>query len=639
MYANGFGSAADESPVSASSPLPISSLSKTLTALAVLKLVEDGQLELSERVFGSNGIMSRFTLDIVDPRMMTITVEHLLRHTAGWDEHRGPVYDPMLNKVFIARGYKIEDIEELMAPHSELNPMDIIRYMAGKSLAFTPGTMVKYSNFGYCLLGRIIEEIADMDYETFVHHNILRPAGMIHTKIGLPLAVSYADENIKDATIEIDSQLIHSLIDPELLDSTLGWYSSVHDISRLTISLMYPNVNQLLKPETLELMFRRPTQAWTNPQTWYGIGLHVRNDGAFWQESDRFDNDGIVYHVGIRGFTGQNSKLDASLLRDDITIITLTTNNRFRKLKSAMERMVPYIKAWPLASLKDRSTEDLADVKVKTTSDDVLMKYHLPEQQLQAYVNALRLSEYVPVWFHGYRQDGTTHFAVISRRVYDSNALHFRLEISNFPKRLRDRVHNWETGDDYRVAFIQSYISASHGDTLTHLVLLNKSREQYGPRSLRWGVNVKLQDYLAMLMKRTKKGYTLTAQSVSVPNQDATVDYIVTRVPSSADRSYYASYHDLSLQQLEIVAKSNAVKQFSLQYLDTHHSPNDEDNEPRFSAVFSKSKNAKWILQVGVKMENVITEARNWETRGYVPKILVGYMQNNELNFAALWVM
>ena len=110
------------------------------------------------------------------------------------------------------------------------------------------------------------------------------------------------------------------------------------------------------------------------------------------------------------------------------------------------------------------------------------------------------------------------------------------------------------------------------------------------------------------------------------------------QVSASVDRSYYSSYHDLSLEQLEIVAKSNAVKEFSLQYLDTHESPNGS-NEPRFSAVFTMTKNAKWILQVGVKMDNLNVEAGNWEKRGYMPKILVGYMNNNEINFAVLWVL
>ena len=52
------------------------------------------------------------------------------------------------------------------------------------------------------------------------------------------------------------------------------------------------------------------------------------------------------------------------------------------------------------------------------------------------------------------------------------------------------------------MSFVQSYISTSHGDEVTHLVLLNKTTDvQGGTRSLRWGVNVKLQDYLTMLMR------------------------------------------------------------------------------------------------------------------------------------------
>ena len=49
-----------------------------------------------------------------DPQMTLITVEHLLRHTAGWDETAGPVYDPMMNSLLVGLGREVVDIAQEM---------------------------------------------------------------------------------------------------------------------------------------------------------------------------------------------------------------------------------------------------------------------------------------------------------------------------------------------------------------------------------------------------------------------------------------------------------------------------------------------------------------------------------------------
>lgn len=611
--------------------------------MAILKLVEDGELELNDKVFGSDGILAELEYSIVDERLLDITVEHLLRHSAGWDEHKGPYYDPMLNKLYIARGYNVEDIEDVEKPEGLLNHYDLIRYVTKHPLAFAPGTSVRYSNFGYCLLGRIIEEVSDVPYEEFIHRHIIQPVGMMHTKIGDSYGIPAVDGDDPEATVEIDSQLIHGLVTPNLLDSTLGWYSSVQDIARLTINLMYPSANQLLKPETLEIMFSRPhTDRPSDSPSWYGVGVHVRNDGAFWQESDRFDNDCIVYHIGLRGFIAASKKNDREILDQDFTFIALAMNNRFKKLKSAMERLVPLVKEWPLPIMPDRAIDDLADIRIRSAKDDMLIKKRLPEQHLLAYSNALRQAQYAPTWLQGYYDGDTTHFVVISSKQENPDNLHFRLEISNHAKKIRNRIHHWENVDSYQVAFVQNYISASHNGDVTHIALLNKSLdtgpEQRMSRPVRWGVKTKIQDYLSMLAKRSRKGYTVVAQSVSAPNQDATVDYILHRKRPYSNNANFASYHDLTLQQLETVAKANAVKEFALTYLDTHHDVNDYE-EPRFSAVFSERKKARWILQIGVKDQNLAQETEIWQARGYTPRIIVGYYHDGGLNFATLWRM
>ena len=67
-----------------------------------------------------------------------------------------------------------------------MNQYDIMDYMITQPLHFTPGTKVKASNFGYCVLGRVIEEVTGEEYDYWVKQNVLKPAGMWHTRVGPP---------------------------------------------------------------------------------------------------------------------------------------------------------------------------------------------------------------------------------------------------------------------------------------------------------------------------------------------------------------------------------------------------------------------------------------------------------------------
>ena len=78
-----------------------------LTAVGILQLAEKGYLGLEDEVFGKEGILNNYKpVEGVpfDPRIKDITVDHLLRHAAGWDETKGPIYDPMMNQMYIAKG-------------------------------------------------------------------------------------------------------------------------------------------------------------------------------------------------------------------------------------------------------------------------------------------------------------------------------------------------------------------------------------------------------------------------------------------------------------------------------------------------------------------------------------------------------
>ncbi len=175
VYARGFGYADEErqEKVQPKHLFRIASVSKLITAVAVLKLREEGKLDLEDKVFGVEGILnSEKYLRFKDPRVEEITVYHLLSHTAGWTDRYG---DPMFMPHVVARK---------MSAKLPVDTETIVRYALTRTLSFDPGRRYSYSNLGYAVLGEVIEKVSDISYEDYVKLAILHPLGIYDMHIG-----------------------------------------------------------------------------------------------------------------------------------------------------------------------------------------------------------------------------------------------------------------------------------------------------------------------------------------------------------------------------------------------------------------------------------------------------------------------
>lgn len=176
IYAKGFGHANRENKeaVQPKHLFRVASISKLITAVGIMHLKEEGKLKLNDQVFGENGILNDPEFqNIRDPRVKNITIYHLLTHSGGWDRYGG---DPVFMPYTIRREMNIE------------LPIDLettIKYtLSKKQLDFTPGSRSSYSNFGYAVLGKVIEEITGMDYEFYITSRILNPMGIYDMHLG-----------------------------------------------------------------------------------------------------------------------------------------------------------------------------------------------------------------------------------------------------------------------------------------------------------------------------------------------------------------------------------------------------------------------------------------------------------------------
>jgi CubicO group peptidase (beta-lactamase class C family) len=166
VLAKGYGWADEKArePVRPRTLFALASVSKSLTAATVLKLADLGRLDLDARAFDFLSDLEPLTGEKADPRLKSITVRQLLIHAGGWDRRKSG--DP--------NGFS-DRVAAKMGVSPPIGPRQLARYMLGRPLDFDPGTESQYSNFGYIVLGLVIEKVTGKPYEEAVRAITLRP--------------------------------------------------------------------------------------------------------------------------------------------------------------------------------------------------------------------------------------------------------------------------------------------------------------------------------------------------------------------------------------------------------------------------------------------------------------------------------
>ncbi len=358
VYARGFGLADRKTrePVEPTSLFRIASISKPVTAVAVLQLVERGKLKLDDKIFS---ILKHEPFlpegAKVDPRLDQITILHLLRHTAGFDKDAS--LDPMFRSVQFAG---------LLGVEPPAKPDHIIRVMRGRPLDFDPGQRYAYSNFGYCLLGRAVEAVTGQAYEAYVREHVLAPLGITRLRIGrTPLAgrvpgeVRYYDEKARRRNAVLGERLGKPVATPygswylEAMDAHGGWIASAVGLVRFASAFDRPAKCPILSAASIRAMFARPEGLAGHDEegkpraAYYGCGWRVRPVG-------RKANH---WHTG--GFSGTSTLL---VRRHDGLNWAVLFNTRSGPAGKALASMIDplvhraanAVKTWPTGDLFDQ---------------------------------------------------------------------------------------------------------------------------------------------------------------------------------------------------------------------------------------------------------------------------------------------
>jgi CubicO group peptidase (beta-lactamase class C family) len=162
IFAKAWGLAdrAARKPITLNTPFYFASQGKMFTSVSILQLIEAGKLSLDDPI-------GKYLTDYPNAEMAKVTVRLLLSHQGGAGEMG------ILEPQDTHNRDTVRSIADILALNGSRGP------------AFTPGSKYEYSNYGFLLLGALVEKISGESYYDYVAEHVFRPAGMSHTRFPL----------------------------------------------------------------------------------------------------------------------------------------------------------------------------------------------------------------------------------------------------------------------------------------------------------------------------------------------------------------------------------------------------------------------------------------------------------------------
>lgn len=320
---------------------PIGSLTKSFTALVILKLQEEQKLSIEDQI-------SKYLPDY--PNGEKIRIKHLLSHGSGiYESFRNPKY------------------REAYSQSNNVTPDELVDYFKNEPLDFNPGEDFSYSNSGYVVLGVIIEKITQLSYEEAIKKYILKPLRMKHT--------GYNYSNFKGKKTKGYEYLSQTrkkevkLWNGTYLYATGGLYSNVDDLRKFYLGLIN---NKIITQKSFD-------EATTVQNKQYGYGWFI----------DIIGGDKIINHGGnIEGFTSYFMMNKEK----NICIIALNnmTSTSLERISNTIYKIVtdkPY--SFPKPKIEIFPSENILKTYVGTydISEDYIVKIILIKGNLYFLVN------------------------------------------------------------------------------------------------------------------------------------------------------------------------------------------------------------------------------------------------------------
>jgi len=351
----------------------IASCSKQITSIAIMKLMQEGKLNMSDKVFGTGGLLehhpSYATATITDNRIYNITVRQLLEHSAGWDRTVNCNPNPTTPYSWFIGGCDPIDgplrVTQQLGTSNPATENDLIKYLLQLGLNFDPGTKYAYSNIGYLVLGAIIEQLSEMSYEEYIQTTILHPLGIFDMHIGKNLLsekmereVEYVGGEGNNLSVYGDGRSLpweYGGMNVNAMDAHGGWVCTARDMITLLNAvdgfatkpdiLSKAAVDTMVKPSATSPNYAKGWQVnasnnwWhtgaipgtaseqvraSNGYTWTVIMNHRNNTNNFWSA---LDNLGWNIISGTTSWPTYDLMLAPTQNASGITFSNVTSNS------------------------------------------------------------------------------------------------------------------------------------------------------------------------------------------------------------------------------------------------------------------------------------------------------------------------
>lgn len=283
------------------------SISKPLTALAILKLYEEGQIELDDNI---NTYLKRWQIPENEfTKKEKVTIRRILNHTAGLSVHGFPGY---------VSNEPLPELESVIKGEGNTGPVIVKK---------TPGQEWRYSGGGYLLLQMLIEDITGQSFESYMKDSILLPMGMSNSTFSQPINSNHNDN--RSAAFDSDGKMLKGLWRnyPEM--AAAGLWTTPTDLAKYCIEIQEiaaGKKNGILKKRTIDMMLTKHDNDW-------GLGPSLVSEG----NSLRF-----VHGGKNEGFT---TNLIAFAHKGEAVVI-MTNGDNGRKVITELERSVSTYYGW-----------------------------------------------------------------------------------------------------------------------------------------------------------------------------------------------------------------------------------------------------------------------------------------------------
>ncbi len=297
---NGFANKNEGTKITANTPVQIASVSKVLTATAVLKLVNAGKIDLDQKV---NTILKTFPYE-------DCTIRMLLDHRSGMRNY----------------AYFTDRDKSVWDRHNQLTNKDILDILATKDIGLESrtGTRFSYCNTNYAMLALIIEKITGLTYKEAMSEMIFKPLGMTNT---------YVFDDDKDRKKIVPSYKGNGVeIGFDYLDNVYGdknVFSTVRDLLKFDRARNSPD---FLKPALLKQVYTGYSNERKGTKN-YGLGIRMIN----WETGQNF-----YFH---NGWWHGNTSSYITLMKENVTIIALS--NKMNRNTYAVRKLAPIFGDYP----------------------------------------------------------------------------------------------------------------------------------------------------------------------------------------------------------------------------------------------------------------------------------------------------